>query len=272
MVPVMTSTDGRCVARIDVQTGGARHLRQPLHRPFDILARDHHQVGHLVDDDHDVGQRIEIQLLFLVDRLSGFLVEAGVHGSAQFLALGSSLRQARIVAVDVAHAELGHFLVALFHLPYRPLQRDNRLFWIGHDRRQQVWNAVIDRQLEHLGIHHDQAALIRPQPIQQAEDHGVDRDRFTGPGRACDQQMRHAREIDDDGVAADVLAETERELCDRFVVVLDRRATRADRPFRDAGSAIRCRWRCGREQPRRGPTARSSSARCRPTTRSPATI
>ena len=71
----------------DVQAGGARHLRQPLHRAFDVLAGDHHQVGHFVDDDHDVGQRIEIEFLFLVDRLAGFLVEAGMNGAGQFLAL-----------------------------------------------------------------------------------------------------------------------------------------------------------------------------------------
>ena len=43
----------------DVHAGGARHLRQALHRAFDVLAGDHHQVGHLVDDDDDVGQRLE---------------------------------------------------------------------------------------------------------------------------------------------------------------------------------------------------------------------
>ena len=40
-----------------VDAGGARHLGQALDRTLDLLAGDHHQVGHLVDDDHDVGQR-----------------------------------------------------------------------------------------------------------------------------------------------------------------------------------------------------------------------
>ena len=66
----------------DVDAGGARHLRQALHRAFDVLAGDHHQVGHLVDDDDDVGQRLELELLLLVDRLAGLLVVAGVHGAA----------------------------------------------------------------------------------------------------------------------------------------------------------------------------------------------
>jgi hypothetical protein len=78
-----------------VDAGGARHLRQALHRAFDVLAGDHHQVGHLVDDDDDVGQRLEIELLLLVDRLAGFLVEAGLHRAGQLLALGlASARRA----------------------------------------------------------------------------------------------------------------------------------------------------------------------------------
>ena len=106
---------------------------------------------------------------------------------------------AHVVAVDVAHAELRHFLVAVLHLAHRPLERDDRLLRIGDDRRQQMRDAVIDRQFEHLRIDHDQPALIRPQPIEQAEDHGVDRDRLARAGGAGDQQVRHAREIDDHG-------------------------------------------------------------------------
>ena len=70
IVPVMTSTDGRCVARIDVDAGGAGHLGEALDGALDLLAGDHHQVGHLVDDDDDVGQRLEVHDLVLVDRLA----------------------------------------------------------------------------------------------------------------------------------------------------------------------------------------------------------
>ena len=87
MVPVMTSTDGRCVAMIDVDAGGARHLGEALDGAFDVLAGDHHQVGHLVDDDDDVGQRLEVHDLVLVDRLAGLAVEAGLHGAGDDLAL-----------------------------------------------------------------------------------------------------------------------------------------------------------------------------------------
>ena len=135
-----------------------------------------------------------------------------MHRAGQRLALGLRFRDARVVAVDVAHAELGHFLVALFHLAHGPFQRDHRLLRIGDDRREQMRNAVIDGELEHLGIDHDQAALVGLEAVDQAQDHGVDGDRFAGAGGAGDQQMRHAGEIDDHAFAADGLAEAERQL------------------------------------------------------------
>ena len=66
--PVMTSTDGRCVARIRWMPRRARLLRQPRDQLFDLLADDHHQVGELVDDDDDVRQRRQIRDRSLVER------------------------------------------------------------------------------------------------------------------------------------------------------------------------------------------------------------
>jgi hypothetical protein len=68
MRPVITSTDGRCVARIEMDAGGARLLRQPRDQLLDLLADDHHQVGELVDDDDDVRQRLQHGDQLLVDR------------------------------------------------------------------------------------------------------------------------------------------------------------------------------------------------------------
>ena len=167
-----------------------------------------------------IGQRLEFELLLLVDRLAGFLVVAGVHGAGERLALGLGFGEARVVAVDVAHAELRHLLVALLHLAHRPFERDHRLLRIGDDRREQMRDAVIDREFEHLGIDHDQPALVGAQPVDQRQDHGVDGDRLAGAGGAGDQQMRHAREIDDHRLAADGLAEAERQLGGALVVVV----------------------------------------------------
>src|SRR5580704_7629222 len=194
-----------------MQAGGARHLRQPLYRAFDILARYHHQVGHLVDDYDDIGQRVEIELLVLVNRLAGFTIVAGVNRTAELFAFAARFGQTRIVAVDVAHAELRHFLVALFHLAHRPFERHHRLFRVGDHRGEQMRDAVVDRQFEHFRIDHDQPALLRAQPINQAQDHGVDGDRFAGAGSAGDQQMRHALQIDQHRFAADRFAKTQRQ-------------------------------------------------------------
>ena len=214
-----------------------------------------------------IGQRLEFELLLLVDRLAALLVVAGVHGAAERLALGLGFGEARVVAVDVAHAELRHLLVALFHLAHRPFQRDHRLLRIGDDGRQQMRDAVIDGQFEHLRIDHDQPALIRPQPVEQRQDHGVDRDRLAGAGGAGDQQMRHAGEIDDHRLAADGLAEAERQL-GGGVVVFARGQQFAEIDLLALRSAVRCRSRCVPARPRRGRRPRSSSGRCRRRARS----
>jgi hypothetical protein len=190
---------------------GKLALRQPLYRTFDVLARNHHQVGHLVDDDDDIGQRIEIELLVLVNRLASFAIVAGVDRAVEFFAFASRFGQTRIVAVDVAHAELRHLLVALFHFAHCPFERHHRFFRIGDHWREQMRDAVVDRQFEHFWIDHDQPALLRAQPINQAQDHGVDGDRFAGAGSAGDQQMRHALQIDQHRFAADRFAEAQRQ-------------------------------------------------------------
>jgi len=85
--------------------------------PIDVLAGHHHEVGHLVDDHHQIGQGLEIELLLLVDRLAGLAVVAGMHRAGERFALGLGVGEARVVAVDVAHAELRHLAIAV--LPSR---------------------------------------------------------------------------------------------------------------------------------------------------------
>ena len=53
MTPVMTSTDGRCVAmtRWMPTARAICAIRQML--GLDVARRDHHEVVELVDDDHD---------------------------------------------------------------------------------------------------------------------------------------------------------------------------------------------------------------------------
>ena len=104
-----------------------------------------------------------------------------------------------------------HQPVALVHLPHDPLQRHHRLGRVGDDGGQQVRDVLVDRELDHLGVDHDHPQLLRRQPVEQRQDHGVDRHRLARAGGAGDQQMRHAGEVGDDRLAGDVLAQRQRQ-------------------------------------------------------------
>ena len=59
------------------------------------------EVGHLVDDDDDEGQRRQVERLLLEDGLA-LLVEAGLHLAGQDLALALRLDEPRVGGCDVA--------------------------------------------------------------------------------------------------------------------------------------------------------------------------
>ena len=73
-------------------------------------------------------------------------------------------------------------------------------------------DAVVDRELQHLRVDHQEAALLGRQPVEQRQDHGIDADRLARAGRAGHQQVRHARQIGEHRRAGDVLAEHQRQL------------------------------------------------------------
>ena len=63
------------------------------------------------------------------------------------------LEQARVVAVDVAHTELGHVLVALFHLAHGPFQRDHRLhLLVGDEGAVDAGDAPAAGHVEHVAL------------------------------------------------------------------------------------------------------------------------
>ena len=135
-----------------------------------------------------------------------------------------------VVAGEVAHAELAHQLVAPLHLADAPVERVGGLLHVGDDRAQQVRDALVDAHLEHLRVDQDQAHVARLGLVEQAQDHRVDADRLARAGRAGDQAVRHLREVGDDRVADDVLAEAHRQL--RRGVVVDLRAEDLRQPDR----------------------------------------
>jgi hypothetical protein len=108
----------------------------------------------------------------------------------------------------------------MLHFRHRPAQRVGRMFHIGDDRRQQVRDAFVHRQLEHLRIDHDHAHVFGRGFVDEAQDHGIDADGFARAGGAGDEQMRHAREIRHHWHAADVFAQRERQRRGDIVVRL----------------------------------------------------
>ena len=137
---------------------GAGHLREPGDGLFDVGAVEHHQVGQLVDDDDDVGQRL---LIFSV-------VEERGHGALEEL----------VVLVDVADAAGGQQLEAALHFADGVAQGVGGQLGLGDDGREEVRNAFVHAQLDALGIHENEPDLGGSGAEEQAHDHGVDGDGF----------------------------------------------------------------------------------------------
>ena len=80
MTPVMTFTEGRCVAITKMNADSSGHLSDTNDRVFHLTPSHHHEIVELVDDDHEIREPVEAV---------GIKIASG-----QFLAISS----------DVAHS------------------------------------------------------------------------------------------------------------------------------------------------------------------------
>ena len=208
--------DGRALRRDNqMDARRASHLGQPADRILHVVGSDHHQVGKLVDDDDDIRQAPQPGL--------------------------SAIK--RVVTFDIPRAGLGEHLVALLHLDDDFLKRKRGAPRIGHDRREQMGNAVVHVELDHLGIDHQQLHFIGLRFVQDARNNAVDADRFTRTRRARDEQMRHFGQVADDRLTGNIPAERDGQLGGR---IPERRRLHNLAHRNDATlpySALRCRWR-----------------------------
>ncbi len=158
--------DRRPLRREDhVHAGGARLLREARDQLLDLLADAHHQVGELVDDDDDERQRLGSGASASPRRLGTAL---GVsNGSRIGLPASIASLTLRLKPREVAHAERAPRAGSGAPSRRRPPQRVGRLLHVGDDRREHVRNAVVDRELEHLGVDHDQPDVARPCLVEQ---------------------------------------------------------------------------------------------------------
>ena len=118
------------------------HLRHTANGLFDLLGRNQHQVCQLVDHNHDLR-----------------------HGLK--LAAGARLF---VIRRQIAHARVRHQTVPAHHLRHCPLQRARRLLGVGHDRDEQVRNAVINAKLDHFRVNHDELDLFWLRLIEKRYD------------------------------------------------------------------------------------------------------
>ena len=177
--------DGRPLRRDDeMDADGARHLREARDGVFDLAARDEHEIRELVDHHDDVRQRL------------GTFV----------------LSEAPVVAVDVARAARREQPVAVLHLLHEPEERLRRfLLDLGHHRHQEVRDARVSRQFQHLRIDEHEPEFVRPAAQEETGEHGVDARALPRTRRAGDQEVRHLREVRRDGSSGGVVSERQRE-------------------------------------------------------------
>ena len=192
---------GALGGQYEVNAGGAGFLRQAGDQLLNLLTHHHHQVGQLVDDDHDVRQAL--QGLRLLGRQA--------EGVADEFLARCGLVYFCVVARQVAHAQLAQELVAPLHFAHAPIQAVGGLLHVGHHGRQQVRNALVDRHFQHLGVDHQEAHILGLGLVKQREDHGVDADRLARARGASHQHMRHFCQVGHHRVAHDILAQAHGE-------------------------------------------------------------
>ena len=162
-----------------VHADGAGHLRQAGNALLHVLAFEHHQVGQLVDEDEDVGQRTQF--------VGGSFGLLGEQAARLLLQLADLL----IELVDIAHAVFGQQAQAALHFEHGVSERVGGLLGIGDHRREQVRDALVHAQFDALGIHHDHANLIGRRLVENRHDHGIDHDALARARGAGDEQVRH---------------------------------------------------------------------------------
>ena len=152
--PVMTSTDGRCVARIRwMPTARAICASRAIDSSTSLLAT-------II--------RSASSSMTTTMKGSGFGVLAVLPARPL---LGDRLLDVAVVLLDVAHAFGGQRLVALLHLAHRPAQRVGGLLRIDDDRRQQVRDVLVHPELEPLRIDHDQPHVVGRRAVEDARQH-----------------------------------------------------------------------------------------------------
>ena len=137
----------------EMDTGRPRLLRQDCQRLFHVRLYRHHQIGELVHNNDDEGQRtlVEGETKFLL-----FAVPLAITRLA--LVKGMEERFSRgnlpIEILNVSGLVGMKQLVSPFHFVQRPLERLCCLCVVSDYRVAQVRQLIVHRQLDHLRVDH----------------------------------------------------------------------------------------------------------------------
>ena len=77
-------------------------------------------------------------------------------------------------------------------------------------------DAVINAKLDDFWIDHQKTDLVRRRIKEQGNNDGIDAHRFSGAGRAGDQQVRHFSDVGNRDIARDIASECNRQLAFRL--------------------------------------------------------
>ena len=138
-------------------------LGQARNQFFDFFACCHHQVGKFVYHHHDKWQFFQQIRLIRCD------AEWVNNGLATRFGIGNFL----VITRQIAHTHVAHQAIALLHFVYTPIERIGRQLHVGHNGREQMWNAFVYRQLQHFRIDHDHAHFFRRGLEEHGQNHRV---------------------------------------------------------------------------------------------------
>ena len=163
-----------------VDSNGTRELGNPREGGFHIGSGGEHNVGKLVDNQHEVGHALEPQFIHLF-----------------------------VVASKVARGNRGHGFVALFHFAHHPLQGWNYELGFGDDGADEVGQLFIRPKFHALGVDQDEFELVRRKAVGQAHENSIHADRFSAAGGSCNEHVRGGGKVGDAEAAAEPHAEHE---------------------------------------------------------------
>ncbi len=166
----------------EVDSHGAGHGSEAREGGFEFFAGGLHEVGELVDDNHDIGK------LFLGE---------------------VALANAAVVGADVPHAEAVEHGVAALHFADAVLEGLEGFFRFGDDGRHKVGDVVVELELDDLRINEHEFDFFGRALVQDREDDGIDADGFARASCARDEEVGHLGEVDELDFAGDVLAESD---------------------------------------------------------------